>query len=415
MKILYYSFLLPFCLLAGFAGAQGQDKSLDTRLHELQQELSLMEQRRVEHVAHLDSAKLAIIRRDLKAYGLPMVEEGEELITHPGHMLVYDQKHKQPKWVAHIATPDLITGNLARIDSFLPDPLVKGGTAVTTDYWYSGYDRGHLVPSADMRWNQEALAATYLYSNISPQRPELNRESWADLEDWLRRYVNFSKRRVFVITGPVLRDGLPVMEKPNRENDVSIPEMFYKVIADLDGDTPKGLAFIQANGKNENPTISYAVPIDSVEKITGIDFFVNLENSLENKLEAMRDPEDWYAEGDPFYGEKEPLKAPLPNGMFNTVQAKYHIGKTATICGTVVSTRKTAKAQAIYLNFDRMHPFQDFYATIWSYNGPNFSYDPEVFLMDKRICVTGKLTMYDDIPRISINNEHEITFFDEVK
>lgn len=415
MKILHYSFLLPFCLLAGFAGAQGQDQTLDTRLHELQQELSLMEQRRVAHVARLDSAKLAIIRRDLKAYGLPKVEEGEELITHPGHVLVYDPKHKQPKWVAHIATPDLITGNLARIDSFLPDPLVKGGTAVTTDYWYSGYDRGHLVPSADMRWNQEALAATYLYSNISPQRPELNRESWADLEDWLRRYVNFSKRRVFVITGPVLRDGLPVMEKPNRENDVSIPELFYKVIADLDGETPKGLAFIQANGKNENPTISYAVPIDSVEKITGIDFFANLENSLEDKLEAMRDPEDWYAEGDPFYGEKEPLKAPLPNGMFNTVQAKYHIGKTATICGTVVSTRKTAKAQAIYLNFDRMHPFQDFYATIWSYNGPNFSYDPEVFLMDKRICVTGKLTMYDDIPRISINNEHEITFFDEVK
>jgi endonuclease G, mitochondrial len=416
MKTVRHSLALFLCLLAGLS--QGQIKSdnspLGDHLQKLEKQLSDLDQRRLDHIQRMDSAKLAIIRRDLQARGLPKLHPGEELVIHPGHILVYDQKHKQPKWVAHIATPDLITGNLARIDSFLPDPLVKGGTAVTTDYWYSGYDRGHLVPSADMRWNQDALAATYLYSNISPQLPELNRESWAELEDWIRRYVNFSKSRVFVVTGPVLRDGLPIMEKPNRENDVSIPELFYKVLVDLDSDSPKGIAFLQANGKNEYPTISYAVPIDSVEKITGIDFFANLDDALEDKIEAMREPKTWYAEGDPFFGEAEPLKAPLPKGMFNTVQAKYHIGKTATICGTVVSSRKTVKAQAIYLNFDRMHPFQDFYATIWSYNGPNFSYDPEVFLMNKRVCVTGKITMFDDIPRISVNNEHEITFFDEV-
>jgi hypothetical protein len=104
---------------------------------------------------------------------------------------------------------------------------------------------------------------------------------------------------------------------------------------------------------------------------------------------------------------------PLPKGMFNTVQAKYHIGKTATVCGTVVSSRKTAKAKAIYLNFDRLHPHQDFYATIWEYNGPNFSYDPEVFLVNKTVCVTGKVTIFDDIPRISINNESEVVLYDE--
>jgi len=270
------------------------------------------------------------------------------------------------------------------------------------------------VPSADMRWNYDALKATYLYSNVSPQKPELNRESWAELEDWVRRYVNFSKRRVYVVTGPVLREGLPYMEKPNRKNDVSIPEYFYKVIADLDSDQPKGIAFLQANGVNEYPTISYAVTIDSVEALTGIDFFASLPEDVQRRIESTFDAKAWYAEGDPNYGEVAPLKAPLPKGMYNTVQAKYHIGKTTTICGTVVSTRKTTKAQAIYLNFDRLHPNQDFYATIWSYNSPNFSYDPETYLMNKRICVTGKLTMYDDIPRISINNEKEISFFDEL-
>lgn len=416
MKPVRSAIAIFLCLAAGLATAQikGDDTPLGNHLQKLERQLAEMDKQRTAQVQRIDSAKLAIIRRDLQARGLPALKQGEELVIHPGHILVYDQKHKQAKWVAHIATPDLITGNLARIDSFRPDPLVKGGTAVTTDYWNSGYDRGHLVPSADMRWNYDALAATYLYSNISPQKPELNRESWAELEDWLRRYVNFSKQRVFVVTGPVLREGLPVMEKTNRQNDVSIPELFYKVIVDLDSERPKGIAFLQANDKNEYPTISYAVPIDSVEKITGIDFFASLDDDLEHVIEAMRQPKDWYAEGDPFFGEAEPLKAPLPKGMFNTVQAKYHIGKTATICGTVVSTRKTVKAQAIYLNFDRMHPHQDFYATIWSYNGPNFSYDPETYLMNKRICVTGKLTMFDDIPRISINNEQEITFFDEI-
>lgn len=392
----------------------GQNLPLDDLLLKLEAEYQALEMERTAHVQRMDSAKLAIIRRDLKAKGLPALAQGEEVVAHPGHMLVYDQRHKQPRWVAHIATPDLITGNLARIDSFEVDPLVQGGTAVTADYWYSGFDRGHLVPSADMRWNYEALKATYYYSNISPQRPELNRKSWAELEDWVRRYVNFSKRRVFVVTGPVLRDGLPTMQKEGRQNEVSIPEYFFKVIADLDGDVPKGIGFIQPNSANDYPTISYAVSIDSVEALTGLDLFAALPDGMEAGFESTFDIKAWYGEGDPNHGEVPPLPAPLPKGMFNTVQAKYHIGKTATVCGTVVSTRKTTKAQAIYLNFDRLHPNQDFYATIWSYNGPNFSYDPESYLVNKRICVTGKLTMYEEIPRISINNEQEITFYDDL-
>lgn len=386
---------------------------LESRLKKLEEQRIAIEEQQLRLTGRIDSAKLAIIRRDLERFGLPKLEAGDEVVVHAGHMLVYSEKHEQPKWTAHIAAPDLIKGNLARIDSFLPDPLVKTGTAVTADYWNSGYDRGHLVPSADMRWNLEALQGTYLYSNISPQKPELNRETWADLEDWGRRYVNFSKRRVFVITGPVLRDGLPTMQKADRKNEVSIPEYFWKVIADLDGDKPQAIAFVMSNGKQDGPPISFAVTVDSVETLTGLDFFPALDDAVENRIEAMRELKDWYAEGDPNQGEVEPLRAPLPKGMINSVQAKYHIGKTATVCGTVVSARKTAKAKAIYLNFDRMHPNQEFYATIWEYNGPNFSYDPEVWLVNKKVCVTGKLTIFDDIPRISINNEKEVVLYEE--
>jgi len=404
------SVLLACTLLAASASAQ---YDLDEQLRRVQQQHERLQDQQLASIAKLDSVKLAIMRRDIRKLGLPALLPSEEVIEHPGHMLVYDEKHEQPKWTVHIASPELITGKLARIDSFIPDPKVKTGTAVTTDYWYSGYDRGHLVPSADMRWNIDALSATYYYSNISPQLADFNRGRWAELEDWTRRYVYYSKRRLFIATGPVLRDGLPTMQKPDRKNEVSIPELFWKVIADLDGDSPKAIAFVMSNAKLELPVISYAVPVDSVEKLTGIDFFPALDDAIEERIERMSETRDWYPDGDPNAGEVPPLKAPLPKGMFNSAQAKYHVGKSVTVCGTVVSTRTTVKAKAIYLNFDSKSPNEQFYATIWQNNGVNFSYDPEQWLLNKKVCVTGKVTLFDEIARISINNEKEVVLYED--
>jgi endonuclease G, mitochondrial len=258
------------------------------------------------------------------------------------------------------------------------------------------------------------LKATYLYSNIVPQKPELNRGAWAELEDWVRRYVHYAKERCFVVTGPALGDGLALLNKPAAQDDVSVPVYCFKALADLDGAEKKGIAFVMKNGLNDQLVISYAVSIDSVEKLTGLDLFPSLDDATEARIEAMTDVSTWYGEGNPFIGEVAPLKAPLPGGRFNTVQAKYHVGQEATICGTVVGTRRTQKANALYLNFDRLHPHQDFYATVWDYNGPNFHYDPETYLVNKKVCVSGKVSLYDDIPRISINNEKEISFWDDV-
>ncbi len=400
----------PLLALASMLCAQD---GLERRLEELQARDRGLRSAREALARPIDSLKLAIIRRDLHAMGLPAQDPGDEPVVHPGHILVYSEAHEQPKWTAHIATPDVVTGNLARIDTFLMDPLVRSGTSTVQDYWNSGFDRGHLVPSADMRWNREALEATYLYSNISPQRPEFNRGSWSELEDWVRRTVRFGGERVFVVTGPVLRDGLPAMQNPGHINEVSIPELYFKALADLDGPDRKMIAFVMRNGENEYPTISYAVPVDSVERLTGLDLFTALDDEEEAVLEAQRDPQAWYHPGDPFRGETEPLGAPLPKGMFNTVQARHQVGREATICGTVVSTRRTQKANAVYLNFDRLHPAQDFYCTVWDTNGPNFHYDPEQALLRKRVCVTGKVTLYDDIPRISVNNENSIMLWEE--
>lgn len=386
----------------------------EARLKDLQAQYDKLQAQEQQLLGPIEEAKLAVMDKDLRAFGLPALAPGDELVMHPGHALVWSEQHHQPKWTAHIVMPDIMKGNLARIDTFLPDPDVHGNTALYYDYLNSGYDRGHMVPSADMRWSQQALAATYLYSNIVPQTPDLNRGAWAELEDWVRRYVHYSGDRVFVVTGPVLTDGLGLLNKPVAKDDVTVPQYCFKALVDLDSPEKKGIAFLMKNGLNDHMVITYAVPIDSVEKLTGLDLYASLDDATEARVEAMRDPQAWYGKGDPFIGEVEPLKAPLPGGRFNTTQARYQVGKVATICGTVVSTRRTQKANALYLNMDRTHPHQEFYATVWDYNSPNFHYDPETYLVNRQVCITGKVTLFDDIPRISVNNEKEITFWDDI-
>lgn len=406
--------LLSLSFAAAFHAATMAQGEAEKRLTELQVRYDQLEEQQQLLLGPIEDAKLAIMQRDLAAFGLPALAPGDELIVHPGHTLVWSERHHTPKWTAHLVLPDILKGSLARIDSFRPDPQVKGNTDLFNEYWNSGYDRGHMVPSADMRWSQKALEATYLYSNIAPQKAEMNRETWADLEDWGRRYVHYAKERVFIVTGPVLTDGLPVLSTPTGKESVSIPTYCFKAFADLDGPEKKGIAFIMKNGPADRTMIEYAVSIDSLERLTGLDLFPALEDATENAIEAMSETTPWFAEGDPMAGEVSPMKAPLPGGRFNTSQAKYHIGKTATICGTVVSTRRTTKANAVYLNLDRNHPNQEFYATVWDYNGPNFHYDPVTYLVNKKICVTGKVTIYNEIPRISVNNENAIELWDEI-
>ena len=65
-----------------------------------------------------------------------------------------------------------------RVDYFRTDPLVTTGSAVLADYENSNYDRGHLVPAADMVFSEKAMSASFLLSNISPQEPSFNRGIW---------------------------------------------------------------------------------------------------------------------------------------------------------------------------------------------------------------------------------------------
>ena len=390
----------------------GYSQSLNEEILREENLILELEAARLTTLSKLEQLKLKKVQKDLIEIGYPKSKHGEQVVQHQAMVLGYDEKHEQARWVMHMVLPDIEQGNTSRTNDFREDSLVTTGTAVKADYWYSGYDRGHLAPSADFRWSPIALSESYFYSNMSPQLPELNREKWAELENFIRDYVLAKKEPVYIVTGPVLNDSLPTMKNEGRENDVSIPEMYYKVIIDNSGKEKRGIAFIIPNGNCTYPISSYATSIDVVERLTGIDFFSSLIEGESEKIEKKYNEKNWQVGASD--GNVTPINpTTLPKGKINTVQAQYNIGTKSCVCGTVVSTKYSEKSGAVFLNLDKKFPNQIFSVTIWKDARANFSYLPEVELKDKKVCLTGRVENKRGTPTINITNEKKIEILEE--
>ena len=100
-----------------------------------------------------------------------------QIIQRTGYTLSYDVKNKTPQWVAWELTKTETKGNEERTNDFQPDPDVIGAKVVTYDYSGSGYDRGHMAPAGDMKWNKKAMQESFYMSNICPQNHNLNTEN----------------------------------------------------------------------------------------------------------------------------------------------------------------------------------------------------------------------------------------------
>ncbi len=389
-------------------------EQLNSRLSQLHNEQSLIE-------SQLESLTLKRVQRDLDHIGLPELTPGEEVIRHSAMSLVYDEEHEQAKWVAHIITPDVLTGNLSRSNDFRPDPKISTGSAVEADFFVKyqmrngtyeydgyGYDRGHLAPSADFRWSSDAISESYFYSNMSPQVPELNRENWAELEGTLRGYMfRNPTTQLYVVTGPVLKPGLPKIERSI--NGVSIPEQFFKVVVDLKFE--RAIGFLMQNNANNLSLAECAVPIDDIEALTGLNFFPRIEDELEDQLEQQHFPHIWLPEE--FQGDAEPINVEiLPKNTFNTTAAKFFAdrGTEVKICGTVVSTKLTQKGH-IFLNLDRQFPNQVFTVAIWKDDRVNFSYEPHIELKGRTVIVEGQVRTSNGTPTMNLDHEKHLQFY----
>jgi endonuclease G len=213
------------------------------------------------------------------------------VVHHNYYSLSYNDDYENAEWVAYSLSPKQLSRRQIERPHFVRDPELeqKGRSPHYKNYYPNGYEKGHLVPAADMRFSIDAFDDTFFTSNVSPMDHYFNSGIWNNLEKqvryWTKRYG-----KLYIVTAGILQ---PELEKIGREK-VAVPDYFYKIILDNnDPNKPKMIGFIIPHKKSEEDLQNFVVPVDSIEKLTGIDFFSALPDTIENKLEAEQHPEQW--------------------------------------------------------------------------------------------------------------------------
>ncbi|XLS28672.1 DNA/RNA non-specific endonuclease [Flavobacteriaceae bacterium M23B6Z8] len=211
-----------------------------------------------------------------------------QVIHHDYYSLSYNEMHEQAEWVAYELKKEHLSDADRERPYFYKDPKVGTGSADWRNYKNSGYDRGHLCPAGDRRFSIEAYNETFLTSNISPMEHAFNSGIWNRLEQktryWARKYDG-----VFVVTGGILNNRTPSIGDEN----VTVPEYFYKILLDNRAGKFKLLAFLLPHNESSKELKSFVVTVDKIEMLTNIDFFPNLPDDQEFKEEASVDLKAW--------------------------------------------------------------------------------------------------------------------------
>jgi len=196
-----------------------------------------------------------------------------QIVKHQYYTLSYNEKFEQAEWVAYELKKEYLKNNDFKRPYFIEDPKVTTGSADWRNYKKSGYDKGHLCPAGDMEFNENAYNDTFFTSNISPQKHDFNSGIWNRLEQktryWAEKYND-----IYVVTGGILKDS----DKKIGTEKVAVPKYFYKIILAKSGKEHKAIAFLIPNEDSDKSLYDFVVPIETLEKMTGIDFFPNLKN-----------------------------------------------------------------------------------------------------------------------------------------
>lgn len=222
----------------------------------------------VDFMTRIPAGRSVILNVHSIQDGIPEEINGQ-LMQKTGFWLSYNEQSEQPYWTAYILTREMVVaGTEERSEDFRPDTTVLTGSASLADYRGSGYDRGHLVPAADMNWSHQSMSESFLMSNMSPQNPGFNRGIWRKLEEQIRKWA-VQNDSLYIITGPV--PGL--INRTIGENKVAIPEYYFKIVLDISWPEYKGIGFIIRNEYSNRDLYDFAVSIDHIENILATDFF----------------------------------------------------------------------------------------------------------------------------------------------
>ena len=207
---------------------------------------------------------------------LPSFAPEADIVRHLGYTAAYNHTTLCPDWVAWELTADEAAGTLDNHYPFSRDPDVSFPKASREDYANTGWDKGHMAPRADMKWSAKALEESYYFTNICPQDHEMNSGAWRKIEELTRRVAR-AYGQVWVVCGPLYGDN-PRHIGPAR---VQVPDRFYKALAVITPDGYATVAFLMDNTPQHHSPRTYAVAVDSVEALAGIDLFPAIDSVAE--------------------------------------------------------------------------------------------------------------------------------------
>lgn len=212
----------------------------------------------------------------------------EQILVRKAYTVSYNKETKCPNWVAWELTSSHADGDLPRDSKYYEDDEVPLPRATNEDYRGSGWTRGHMCPAGDNKWDADAMRESNLLTNMCPQHASLNSGLWnvieRDCRKWAKAYGD-----LYIVCGPVLL---------NREhetigmNKVVVPEAFFKVTLRLSPE-PAAIGFVVRNNEGKKKKDQFINTVDDVERITGMDFFPALPDSIENIVEAYANLNDW--------------------------------------------------------------------------------------------------------------------------
>jgi len=227
------------------------------------------------------------IQTEIPSFVLPSSTTGA-IVNHDNYSLSYNEPYEQAEWVTYTLKKQHLTNDDRKRPYFIEDPKVKTKSADWRNYKGSGFDRGHLCPAGDRRFSEYAYNETFYTSNISPQEREFNAGVWNQLEMKIRQWVKKNGTH-YVITGGVLEKELQEIG----EEDVDVPRYYYKIVAKGSAKKLKAVAFLMANQPSTKSIRQFTVSIDEIEERTGLDFFPELSDDVEERLEGNVDTKGW--------------------------------------------------------------------------------------------------------------------------
>ncbi len=219
------------------------------------------------------------MRREVR-YGMPAADQ---IVFNRYYILGYSYYFRQAKWALEIV--DNNHTRVKRTNTFRPDYRIpQMFRADLVDYKHSGYDRGHLIASADQQETELQNSETFLLSNMSPQVPKFNQGIWGTLEDLIRDLdAKPEILETYVITGPIFYFDQPVKFIGTGDDNgiaIPIPNAYFKsILTENNKGNLHMWSFIFRNQDAHDPIESFQVTTEKVERYAGIKLWSGLEGS----------------------------------------------------------------------------------------------------------------------------------------